>query len=74
MFLHDIAGRKRQACDVAKRACDEASSSYCIDGQESCETAQAMLEMQMIRDNLTLWTEADSQTMTLRQLMMTLTR
>lgn len=55
--LYEIVQEKEKACDLAKHAFDEAISK--LDKLEEADYKDSTLIMQLLRDNLTLWTAAD---------------
>jgi len=54
VFYYEILGMHTEACSLAKKAFDSAISE--LDGLDENEYKDATLIMQLIRDNLTLWT------------------
>mmetsp|Transcript_28216 Transcript_28216/g.50937 ORF Transcript_28216/g.50937 Transcript_28216/m.50937 type:complete len:243 (+) Transcript_28216:70-798(+) len=54
VFQYEILSMKDEACDIAKTAFDEAIGE--LDSLEQEDYKDATLIMQLIRDNLTLWT------------------
>mmetsp|Transcript_136586 Transcript_136586/g.193163 ORF Transcript_136586/g.193163 Transcript_136586/m.193163 type:complete len:264 (-) Transcript_136586:124-915(-) len=54
VFYYEILGMHTEACALAKKAFDSAISE--LDGLDENEYKDATLIMQLIRDNLTLWT------------------
>mmetsp|Transcript_18945 Transcript_18945/g.64513 ORF Transcript_18945/g.64513 Transcript_18945/m.64513 type:complete len:252 (-) Transcript_18945:123-878(-) len=58
VFHYEILNEKTTACDVAKDAFDQAISQ--LDNLEEANYKDATLIMQLLRDNLTLWTSAES--------------
>jgi len=54
VFYYEILGMHADACSLAKKAFDSAISE--LDGLDENEYKDATLIMQLIRDNLTLWT------------------
>lgn len=54
VFFYEILGKHAEACSLAKKAFDNAISE--LDGLDENEYKDATLIMQLIRDNLTLWT------------------
>lgn len=52
--FYEILGMKAQACDLAKSAFDQAISK--LDRLEEADYKDSTLIMQLLRDNLTLWT------------------
>ena len=51
--------RTERACDMAKKAFDEAIAELDTLGEESYK--DSTLIMQLLRDNLTLWTSEESE-------------
>lgn len=56
--FYEILGKKQQACELAKAAFDRAISK--LDNLDEADYKDSTLIMQLLRDNLTLWT-ADNQ-------------
>jgi 14-3-3 protein epsilon len=54
VFYYEILSSPEKACQIAKQAFDEAINH--LDGIGEEEYKDATLIMQLIRDNLTLWT------------------
>ena len=54
MFYYEILNAPERACDMAKKAFDEAIAELDTLGEESYK--DSTLIMQLLRDNLTLWT------------------
>merc|ERR1712119_249210 len=54
VFYYEILNSPEQACKMAKSAFDEAISELDTLGEESYK--DSTLTMQLLRDNLTLWT------------------
>lgn len=54
--LYEIRKEKKDACDLAKNAFDEAISK--LDKLEESDYKDSTLIMQLLRDNLTLWTSS----------------
>ena len=61
MYKRQILNAPERACDMAKKAFDEAIAELDTLGEESYK--DSTLIMQLLRDNLTLWTSdmADEQ-------------
>ena len=61
VFYYEILNAPERACDMAKKAFDEAIAELDTLGEESYK--DSTLIMQLLRDNLTLWTSdmADEQ-------------
>lgn len=55
--FYEILKDKKQACDLAKKAFDDAISK--LDKLEEADYKDSTLIMQLLRDNLTLWTSSD---------------
>lgn len=55
--LYELLGDKQQACDLAKNAFDAAIQK--LDELDEVQYKDATLIMQLLRDNLTLWTMQD---------------
>lgn len=55
--FYEILKDKKKACELAKSAFDEAISK--LDKLEEADYKDSTLIMQLLRDNLTLWTSAD---------------
>jgi len=55
---YEILGDRKEACRLAKDAFDQAISK--LDKLEEVQYKDATLIMQLLRDNLTLWTTADN--------------
>lgn len=55
--FYEILKDKKKACDLAKKAFDEAISK--LDKLEEVDYKDSTLIMQLLRDNLTLWTSSD---------------
>lgn len=55
--LYELLGDKKQACDLAKNAFDAAIQK--LDELDEVSYKDATLIMQLLRDNLTLWTAQD---------------
>jgi hypothetical protein len=56
---YEILGQKQKACDIAKSAFDQAIAK--LDTLNEAEYKDSTLIMQLLRDNLTLWTANDAQ-------------
>jgi tetratricopeptide (TPR) repeat protein len=56
--FYEILKDKKAACDLAKKAFDEAISK--LDKLEEADYKDSTLIMQLLRDNLTLWTSSDN--------------
>jgi len=54
VFLYEVQGKSEQACELAKTAFDDAISELDTLDEESYK--DSTLIMQLLRDNLTLWT------------------
>jgi hypothetical protein len=54
VFFYEILNEPQQACGLAKTAFDDAISE--LDSLQEEQYKDATLIMQLIRDNLTLWT------------------
>ena len=61
VFLYEVQGKSQEACDLAKQAFDDAIAELDTLDEESYK--DSTLIMQLLRDNLTLWTsdEQDGQ-------------
>jgi len=57
--LYEILRNKKMACDIAKGAFDKAIDK--LDDLEESHYKDSTLIMQLLRDNLTLWTAGDEQ-------------
>jgi len=57
VFLYEVAGLQQEACDLAKQAFDSAIAELDTLDEESYK--DSTLIMQLLRDNLTLWTSSD---------------
>jgi 14-3-3 protein epsilon len=55
--LYEIVKKQPEACNLAKKAFDEAISK--LDKLEEADYKDSTLIMQLLRDNLTLWTASD---------------
>merc|ERR1711988_1795762 len=54
VFLYEVQGKNAEACDLAKQAFDDAIAELDTLDEESYK--DSTLIMQLLRDNLTLWT------------------
>lgn len=59
VFHYEINGQSEQACQLAKAAFDDAIAELDTLSEESYK--DATLIMQLLRDNLTLWTSEDNE-------------
>ena len=57
VFYFEIMGKNEEACDLAKKAFDDAIAE--LDALSEDSYKDATLIMQLLRDNLTLWTSDD---------------
>merc|ERR1712055_853126 len=57
--FYEILKDKKKACQLAKDAFDEAISK--LDRLEESDYKDSTLIMQLLRDNLTLWTSTDGE-------------
>lgn len=57
VFYYEIANNPKKACDLAKTAFDDAIAALDTTPEESYK--DSTLIMQLLRDNLTLWTSAE---------------
>lgn len=57
--LYEILKQTKQACDLAKSAFDEAISK--LDSLQEADYKDSTLIMQLLRDNLTLWTSSETE-------------
>eukprot|EP00999_Lentomonas_sp_LEN2_P000202 NODE_1197_length_958_cov_249.428400_g1152_i0.p1 GENE.NODE_1197_length_958_cov_249.428400_g1152_i0~~NODE_1197_length_958_cov_249.428400_g1152_i0.p1 ORF type:complete len:127 (+),score=33.90 NODE_1197_length_958_cov_249.428400_g1152_i0:498-878(+) len=57
VFYYEIRRDTEKGCQLAKKAFDEAVTD--LDGLEDADYKESTLIMQLLRDNLTLWTESD---------------
>lgn len=55
---YEILGKPKEACEMAKKAFDDAISA--LDDLQEADYKDSTLIMQLLRDNLTLWTSANS--------------
>lgn len=53
VFFYEILNKPQQACDMAKRAFDDAITEFDSVSEDSYK--DSTLIMQLLRDNLTLW-------------------
>merc|ERR1711964_269429 len=58
VFFYEILSQPQQACELAKQAFDAAVTE--LDQLDSSEYKDATLIMQLLRDNLTLWSAEDT--------------
>ena len=58
VFLYEVQAESSKACDLAKQAFDEAIAELDTLDEESYK--DSTLIMQLLRDNLTLWTSDDT--------------
>jgi len=59
VFLYEVDGNQDQACELAKSAFDSAIAELDTLDEESYK--DSTLIMQLLRDNLTLWTSNDDE-------------
>lgn len=59
VFYYEIKDEKQKACDLAKKAFDDAIAE--LDSLNEDSYKDSTLIMQLLRDNLTLWTSEDNQ-------------
>jgi len=59
VFLYEVQGKSTDACDLAKQAFDDAIAELDTLDEESYK--DSTLIMQLLRDNLTLWTSDDTE-------------
>jgi len=59
VFLYEVQGKQPEACTLAKQAFDEAIAELDTLDEESYK--DSTLIMQLLRDNLTLWTSDDNE-------------
>ena len=57
VFLYEVQNKNKDACDLAKQAFDDAIAELDTLDEESYK--DSTLIMQLLRDNLTLWTSDD---------------
>ena len=57
VFLYEVKGEQGEACTLAKQAFDDAIAELDTLDEESYK--DSTLIMQLLRDNLTLWTSDD---------------
>jgi len=58
VFLYEVQQKSQEACDLAKQAFDDAIAELDTLDEESYK--DSTLIMQLLRDNLTLWTSDDN--------------
>eukprot|EP00316_Scyphosphaera_apsteinii_P009411 CAMPEP_0119308014 /NCGR_PEP_ID=MMETSP1333-20130426/8342_1 /TAXON_ID=418940 /ORGANISM="Scyphosphaera apsteinii, Strain RCC1455" /LENGTH=236 /DNA_ID=CAMNT_0007311695 /DNA_START=54 /DNA_END=764 /DNA_ORIENTATION=+ len=58
VFMYEVQGQQQQACTLAKQAFDDAIAELDTLDEESYK--DSTLIMQLLRDNLTLWTSDDN--------------
>ena len=58
VFLYEVQQKSKEACDLAKKAFDDAIAELDTLDEESYK--DSTLIMQLLRDNLTLWTSDES--------------
>jgi len=58
VFLYEVQGKTSEACELAKKAFDDAIAELDTLDEESYK--DSTLIMQLLRDNLTLWTSDDA--------------
>jgi len=59
VFLYEVQGKSTEACELAKKAFDDAIAELDTLDEESYK--DSTLIMQLLRDNLTLWTSDDNE-------------
>ena len=59
VFLYEVQSKSQEACDLAKQAFDDAIAELDTLDEESYK--DSTLIMQLLRDNLTLWTSDDNE-------------
>jgi len=59
VFLYEVQGKSQEACDLAKQAFDDAIAELDTLDEESYK--DSTLIMQLLRDNLTLWTSDEQE-------------
>merc|ERR1711987_12562 len=59
VFLYEVQSKQSEACALAKQAFDDAIAELDTLDEESCK--DSTLIMQLLRDNLTLWTSDDQE-------------
>ena len=59
VFLYEVQGSSTEACELAKKAFDDAIAELDTLDEESYK--DSTLIMQLLRDNLTLWTSDDNE-------------
>jgi len=57
VFQYEVQGKNKEACDLAKQAFDDAIAE--LDHLDEESYKDSTLIMQLLRDNLTLWTSED---------------
>merc|ERR1712228_380189 len=60
VFMYEVEGQQQEACTLAKQAFDDAIAELDTLDEESYK--DSTLIMQLLRDNLTLWTSDDNNT------------
>ena len=65
VFYHDILKETDKACDIAKDAFDAA---LCLSGISDEDDKDSAVILHLLRDNLTLWTNEDTETEQLKEL------
>ena len=56
--LYEISGKPREACNLAKKAFDEAVEN--LDNLDEEKYKDTTLIMQLLRDNLTIWNSSEN--------------
>lgn len=56
--FYEILGQQKEACDLAKKSFDEAIAK--LDTLDEASYKDSTLIMQLLRDNLTLWTQENA--------------
>ena len=59
VFLYEVQAKSQEACDLAKQAFDDAIAELDTLDEESYK--DSTLIMQLLRDNLTLWTSDEQE-------------
>merc|ERR1711988_509771 len=59
VFLYEVQAKNQEACDLAKAAFDDAIAELDTLDEESYK--DSTLIMQLLRDNLTLWTSDEQE-------------
>ena len=59
VFLYEVQQKNNEACELAKKAFDDAIAELDTLDEESYK--DSTLIMQLLRDNLTLWTSDDGE-------------